>query len=50
NMFMSGKMPRVEVGCLTCDVYLESPNGRKHSGAILKMFGRDKKEEAKVGK
>ena len=50
NMFMSGKMPQVEVGCLTCDVYLESPNGRKHSGAILQMFRGDKKEEAKVGK
>ena len=50
NLFMSGKMPRVEVGCLTCDVYLESPNGRKHSGAILQMFRGDKKEEAKVGK
>ena len=48
TLFKNGDMPEVEVGCLTCEVYLESPNGRKHSAGILKELRRASKKALKV--
>ncbi|MEE9198945.1 MAG: radical SAM/SPASM domain-containing protein [Dehalococcoidia bacterium] len=48
NLFKNGNMPQVEVGCLTCNVYLESPNGRRHAPGILRELGRKAKKALKV--
>ncbi|MFQ5872442.1 MAG: radical SAM/SPASM domain-containing protein [Dehalococcoidia bacterium] len=48
TLFRNGNRPEVGVGCLTCEVYLESPNGRKHSAAILRGMRRAFKEVVKV--
>ena len=37
NLFKNGGRPKVGVGCLTCEVYLNSTNGRKHGQTFLEM-------------
>ena len=47
NLFKNGDRPEARVGCLTCDVYLNSPEGLKHGQTFLKManLASNKKEE-----
>ncbi|MEE9324053.1 MAG: radical SAM protein [Dehalococcoidia bacterium] len=35
NLFRNGEQPKQWVGCINCDVYLNSRNGRKHALAIV---------------
>ena len=45
NLFKNGDMPEVAVGCLTCEVYTESSNGRKHAAEFQKAMGISSKTE-----
>lgn len=45
NLFKNGDRPEVTIGCLTCDVYLTSPNGRKHGQTFIKEFNLVPKEK-----
>ena len=45
NLFRNGDTPEVAVGCLTCEVYTESSNGRKHAADFQKVMGISSKKE-----
>ena len=47
NLFKNGNKPEVGIGCLTCDVYLDSANGRMHGQTFLKELNIVPKKEEK---